>query len=89
MITSLANSWTYHAIESRSLRIGGGFFVALNDAEMRSDEMEESKVIELYAKYDNCRQVAAELNVSDNTIRRVLIKNGISRTGRNRVMTHA
>lgn len=43
--------------------------------------MDESRIIELYAKYDNCRQVAEELGTSNETVRRVLIKNGIKRTG--------
>lgn len=43
--------------------------------------MDESRIIELYAKYDNCRQVAEELGTSNEAVRRVLIKNGIKRTG--------
>lgn len=43
--------------------------------------MDESRIIELYAKYDNCRQVAEELGTSNESVRRVLIKNGIKRTG--------
>ena len=43
--------------------------------------MDESRAIELYRKYDNCRQVADEFGVCVETIRRVLVKNGIKRTG--------
>lgn len=43
--------------------------------------MNESRVIELYAKYDNCRQVAETLGLNNETVRRVLIRNGIKRTG--------
>ena len=43
--------------------------------------MDEQAVIELYAKYDNCRQVAEELGTYSEAVRRVLIKHGVSRTG--------
>lgn len=43
--------------------------------------MDEQAVIELYAKYDNCRQVAEELGTYSEAVRRVLIKHGIKRTG--------
>ena len=43
--------------------------------------MDESKVIELYRKYDNCRQVAEILGTNNEAVRRVLIRNGIKRTG--------
>ena len=43
--------------------------------------MDESLVIELYSKYDSCRMVAEEFGVSSETIRRILIKNGIKRKG--------
>ena len=46
--------------------------------------MDESKVIELYREYDNCRQVAEILGTNNEAVRRVLIKHGIKRTG-NRV----
>lgn len=47
--------------------------------------MDEARIIKLYAKYDTCRQVADELGISAETVRRILIKNGVSRTGnRNR-----
>lgn len=48
---------------------------------MRSNAMNESRVIELYAKYDNCRQVAETLGLNNETVHRVLIRNGIKRTG--------
>lgn len=47
--------------------------------------LDEQHVIELYAKYDNCRQVAEALGVSNEKVRRVLKKHGVSRTG-NRVV---
>lgn len=43
--------------------------------------MDESKVIELYRKYDNCRQVAEILGTTNESVRRVLIKHNIKRTG--------
>ena len=43
--------------------------------------MDEYRVIELYRKYDNCRQVAEELGMSNEAVRRILIKNSVSRTG--------
>lgn len=43
--------------------------------------MDESKVIELYRKYDSCRQVAEILGTNNEAVRRVLIRNGIKRTG--------
>jgi len=43
--------------------------------------MDESKVIELYREYDNCRQVAEALGTNNEAIRRVLIKHDIKRTG--------
>lgn len=43
--------------------------------------MDEQSVIELYAKYDNCRQVAGELGTYSEAVRRVLIKHGVKRTG--------
>ena len=43
--------------------------------------MDESKVIELYQKYDTCRQVAEVLGTNNEAVRRVLIKHGIKRTG--------
>lgn len=48
-------------------------------------QLNEQYVIELYAKYDNCRQVAEALGVSNEKVRRVLKKHGVSRTG-NRVV---
>lgn len=43
--------------------------------------MDESNVIELYRKYDTCRQVAEALGTNNEAVRRVLIKHGIKRTG--------
>ena len=46
--------------------------------------IDEQKVIELFAEYGNCRQVAEELCVCGETIRRILIKHGVCRTGNKR-----
>lgn len=43
--------------------------------------MDEQRIIELYRRYDSCREVADELGTYDEAIRRVLVKHGISRTG--------
>lgn len=42
----------------------------------------EALIIELYEKYENTREVAAELGVCDETVRRALKKHGIKRTHR-------
>lgn len=42
----------------------------------------DDRIIELYEKYETCRQVAEELGVSIESVRRVLIGHGISRTHR-------
>ena len=41
----------------------------------------DEKIIELYAKYDTCQKVAEELGLTDEKVRRVLIKHGVKRTG--------
>lgn len=57
-----------------------GFFRSVKGAG-KVLEMDEQKVLELYAKYDNCRQVAEELGTYSEAVRRVLIKHGVKRTG--------
>lgn len=42
----------------------------------------EARIIELYEKYETTREVADELGVSDETVRRALKKHGIKRTHR-------
>lgn len=42
----------------------------------------DEKILELYEKHETCREVAAELGVSSETVRRVLIKHGVPRTHR-------
>lgn len=43
--------------------------------------MNEDKALELYARYDCCRKVAEELGTSDESVRRVLVKHNVKRTG--------
>ena len=43
--------------------------------------MLDSEILELYAKYDSCRIVAEKLGVSNEFVRRCLIKHGVKRTG--------
>ena len=42
----------------------------------------ESRILELYEKYETCREVAAELGITNENVRRVLIKHGVPRTHR-------
>lgn len=44
-------------------------------------ELDERQVIDLYARYDNCRQVADILGVSNGKVWKVLKKNNVPRTG--------
>lgn len=47
----------------------------------KSIELDERQVIDLYARYDNCRQVADILGVSNGKVWKVLKKNNVPRTG--------
>ena len=49
---------------------------------MRRIHLDEPAVIAMYEQVENTREVAAAFNVSDETIRRALKRNGISRTHR-------
>ena len=42
----------------------------------------ESRILELYEKYETCREVAKELGITNENVRRVLIKHGVPRTHR-------
>jgi len=45
----------------------------------------EARIVELYEKYETTREVAAELGVCDETVRRALKKHGVKRTHRHDV----
>lgn len=42
----------------------------------------DEKILELYEKYETCREVAAELGITIEKVRRVLIEHGVPRTHR-------
>lgn len=42
----------------------------------------DEKILELYEKYETCREVAYELGITNEFVRRVLIKHGVPRTHR-------
>lgn len=48
----------------------------------RDTGLMDEKIIELYEKYENCREVAQALGVCSETVRRVLVKHGVPRTHR-------
>lgn len=42
----------------------------------------DEKILELYEKYESCREVAEQIGINGETVRRALIKHGVPRTHR-------